>query len=70
MLLTTIGATGGIAYAAWVRRNKRASRYAAKIRVTPYIWPDEYLEEIEGRKIRKDPNESQTTSHSLGSYVQ
>lgn len=50
ILLCVIGIIGGIVYAEWVRRNKGASRYAAKIRATPDVWPDEYPEEIEGRE--------------------
>lgn len=42
----------GVWYAERVRRRHGASRYAARIRATPDIWPDEYPEEIEAREKR------------------
>src|SRR5450432_2825288 len=48
--LVSIGMITGVLFAEHIRRKYGCSRYMAKIRATPDIWPDESLEEIAARK--------------------
>ena len=54
IIIAAIGFIGGVIYAAWVRRNKGTSRFAAKSLATPDIWPDENPEEKKVGKKREN----------------
>jgi hypothetical protein len=57
IIFSLSGAITGILIAEHIRRKYGCSRYLSRIRATPEIWPDEYPEEIEGRRKEQEIKE-------------